>query len=189
MVSSFFQIRRLLYPHNLLVLAILYLLAPTSRGKEIIATYEWQKLGPTDTVPAGLEIRMDLGGEGGTWVRLPPAPEEAAANEPNGQHQQQDAVLHNHKDRCGPSCKERQKERAEARRAAGFRLRGQRSSSWNFSFPNDSTSNTHTADIGVSSILFRGGIFIVALLFGVGLTTRLRTRRGNDNSSNGLHEH
>ena len=81
-----------------------------AHAKEIIATNEWQKVGPTDTVPAGLEIRMDLSG-GGKWARLPPPEEEEDISQPP------------HAKHCGPSCKERQKQRAEKRRAAGFKLR------------------------------------------------------------------
>lgn len=31
-----------------------------ANAKELIATNEWQKVGPNETLPAGLEIRMDL---------------------------------------------------------------------------------------------------------------------------------
>lgn len=186
MVSSF-AFQRL---HKFLpLLAALALLPTTTRANEIIATFEWQKLGPSDTVPVGLEIRMDLGG-GGKWARLPPPPPEedstpTTMEQQDKQHQQQqqqqEAVPIHHKDRCGPSCKERQNERAERRRAAGFRLRGPRDSSSSISL-NDIAKN-----IALASSLLRGGIFIVfGLLIGVGMATRLRTRRS---ASNGLHEH
>mmetsp|Transcript_26799 Transcript_26799/g.40545 ORF Transcript_26799/g.40545 Transcript_26799/m.40545 type:complete len:99 (+) Transcript_26799:256-552(+) len=49
--------------------AILSLLAASVVSKEIVATNDWQKVGENDTIPAGLEIRMDLS-KHETWVRL-----------------------------------------------------------------------------------------------------------------------
>lgn len=152
----------------LLYLTALLMLDTTS-AKEIIASYEWQKVGPTDTLPAGLEIRMDLGSEeGGTWARLPP-------KEIDDGNSDKHLV---HKKRCGPSCKERQKERADKRRAAGLFLR----------------EPTHHQDRREQEIMRpshhdtsfswqQAVIFFVGLSVGVGVTTQLRGRQ------NGLHEH
>ena len=182
MVPLYFQSRRVRRYIILLPLVACLSLLATAQAKEIIATYEWQKLGPTDTVQAGLEIRMDLGG-GGKWARLPPpSPQEEDAPSDQQQQPQQQVVPVHHKDRCGPSCKERQKERAEMRRAAGFRLREPTHKdsivdSWKSIAPNDNDT---------FSILIRCGIFIVlGLIIGVWVTTRLRSR----NANNGLHEH
>eukprot|EP00977_Amphora_coffeiformis_P000623 scaffold140_cov163-Amphora_coffeaeformis.AAC.4 len=90
----------------LLLLSLLF--SSQAAASEIVPSDEWQRLGPNDTVPAGLEIRMDLGGNGGTWAR----------KIRNEQHQHQPNLPH--PKRCGPSCKERQSKR----RAQGFRLRG-----------------------------------------------------------------
>ena len=76
-------------------------------AKEIVATHEWQKIKDGDTLPAGLEIRMNLGEEGGKWARLPPSSDtdkrEKQSDVGTANQQQQP---HN-PPRCGPSCKER----------------------------------------------------------------------------------
>lgn len=137
-------------------------------AKEIVATYEWQEVGPNDTLPAGLEIRMDLG-VGGKWARLPPK----EIDSPNPI-----TSLTQRKPRCGPSCKERQRERAEKRRTAGFLLRephqkhrrGEEHEEHNFSTAN-------------ASIYHVAGIFLVGL--GLGLGAAKGVRRGKTGS---LHE-
>lgn len=154
-----------------MVMMMLYLLLAlpvATTAKEIIATYEWQKIGPTDTLPAGLEIRMDLSG-GGKWARLPP-------NEPKDIPDQEVAP---HKKRCGPSCKERQAERAEKRRGAGFLLREQKH---NRRREHELAPNDDDVDAN-SSILHPGSILLVGLVVGIGVATQLRRRTG------GLHEH
>ena len=152
-----------------LYLAALLLLDTTS-AKEIIASYEWQKVGPTDTLPAGLEIRMDLGSEGGgTWARLPPKEIDDGSNT-------SDHIVH--KKRCGPSCKERQKERAEKRRAAGLFLREPIHHQDRREQETVTQSNHDTSISWQQSV-----IFFVGLSVGVGVTTQLRGRH------NGLHEH
>lgn len=77
-------------------------------GKEIVATKEWQRVGPGDTLPAGLEIRMDLS-TGEKWARLIPPNEET--------QESSEQANHPHTPRCGPSCKARQEERRRRRQA------------------------------------------------------------------------
>ena len=92
----------------LVALVLLQLFSPlvvVVTAKELVATHEWQRVGPGDTLPAGLEIRMDME-HGGSWARLPP--EE--------QPQQEAPKPHAH--RCGPSCHERLARRRGLRGAA-----------------------------------------------------------------------
>lgn len=135
-----------------------------AHAKEIIATNEWQKVGPTDTVPAGLEIRMDLSG-GGKWARLPPEEEEDISQPPHAKH-------------CGPSCKERQKQRAEKRRAAGFKLREASHTTRRRQHEEEELS-----EFGESpSILHVAGVLMLGLTIGLGVATRFRRK------IEGLHE-
>lgn len=126
-------------------------------GKELIATYEWQRVGPDDTLPAGLEIRMDLSG-GGKWARLPP-------KEVNPPHP--DPPTSTHVKRCGPSCKERQRLRAEKRRSAGFLLREPRRAQQeqDQEFVHGSSS---------SSLYHEAGVLLVGIVIGVGAAMRVR---------------
>lgn len=156
---------------RVLLLILPFFLAPIVSAKEIIATHEWQKVGPTDTVPTGLEIRMDLSG-GGKWARLPPKEiEDGNTNI--------EAVPH--KKRCGPSCMERQQERAEKRRAAGFLLREPRHNQRREQEIPIAEFN-HPSLNSNSSMLQQAGILLVGVTIGVGVTTRFRRRSG-------LHEH
>lgn len=82
-----------------ILMFVLCTITPFVMGREIVATNEWQWLGPNDTVPAGLEIRMDLT-NGGKWARSIQPSEQ--------QHQRKEE---HHEPRCGPSCKERQRAR------------------------------------------------------------------------------
>jgi len=167
--------------HFLWILFQLILVAhiiPTIIAKEIIATYEWQKLGPTDTVPAGLEIRMDLSG-GGKWARLPPKEIDDGEAE----------TIILHKKRCSPSCKERQKERAEKRRAAGFLLREPTHKYHKNHQRREQETGNHleeweSPNIGQNSLLHLGGVFVGGLTIGIGIMTRIRRRGGS-----GMHEH
>ena len=159
---------------QLLLYLTALLLLDTTTAKEIIASYEWQKVGPTDTLPAGLEIRMDLGSEGGTWARLPPK----EINDGNSDHQN---VVH--KKRCGPSCKERQKERAEKRRAAGFFLREPTHHHQQQQQDRREQEIVVPSNHDTSISWQQAVIFFVGLSVGVGVTTQLRGRQ------NGLHEH
>lgn len=118
-----------------LLLGLGVLLLPCCRrpcdAKEIVATRKWQRLGPEDTLPAGLEIRIDLT-SGEKWARLMPPQSSSSSSSPqkdatttttttNTQQQQQERqpqhVRQNHATpRCGPSCKTRQTERRRRRR-------------------------------------------------------------------------
>lgn len=82
--------------------AILSLLAASVVSKEIVATNDWQKVGENDTIPAGLEIRMDLS-KHETWVRMVQEDEK------------EDIEPQEKKKRCGPSCKDRQRARGNLR--------------------------------------------------------------------------
>ena len=110
--------RRLVVCVLLLLLGLLPQHALVVSGKELVATHEWQRVGPDETLPAGLEIRMDLD-QGGTWVRLPPD-KEKESQPPHHPH------------RCGPSCHERLAQAALRRRG----LRGG-SSNHNNAAPSD----------------------------------------------------
>jgi hypothetical protein len=119
-------------------------------GKELIATAEWQRVGPSDTLPAGLEIRMDLSGTGGKWARLlpPSVPEQE--------------VLEHSTPRCGPDCKERQRQRrAGLRGTAGIRQNGET--------PRD--ENVTPSYSKVEWVLLGGAIVV-----GVGFVRRIRER-------------
>eukprot|EP00547_Thalassionema_nitzschioides_P000448 CAMPEP_0194204926 /NCGR_PEP_ID=MMETSP0156-20130528/4324_1 /TAXON_ID=33649 /ORGANISM="Thalassionema nitzschioides, Strain L26-B" /LENGTH=120 /DNA_ID=CAMNT_0038931069 /DNA_START=199 /DNA_END=558 /DNA_ORIENTATION=+ len=76
---------------------------PLVVAKELVATNDWQKVGANDTIPAGLEIRMDLS-KHETLVRLQKIQEE-----------DEEPVPREIKKRCGPSCKDRQRVRANLR--------------------------------------------------------------------------
>lgn len=141
----------LLLPSRVLVLV---------NGKELIATHEWQKVGPTDTLPAGLEIRMDLSG-GGKWARL--LPEEIDPPHP--------LVAQEHVKRCGPSCKERQRVRAETRRASGYLLREPQHRRRDQEVQEEPLPHS-------SSFYSEAGLFLVGLTVGVGVATRVRKRTG-----------
>lgn len=91
---------------------------PRVQGKELVATHEWQRIGPNDTLPAGMEIRIDMT-TGEKWARLLQPSDEG---DDTGKGSQDEQHEHPHAPRCGPSCKERQKQRAARRRG----LRGQR---------------------------------------------------------------
>jgi len=99
-------------PRRFLVLLLLLMSSswPRTVAKEIIPSDEWQWVGPNDTVPAGLEIRMDLGGNSGTWARI---------IHHDTKEERQGQFVPSRPKRCGPSCKERQRQR----RAEGFHLR------------------------------------------------------------------
>lgn len=124
-------------------------------AKELVATTEWQRVGPTDTLPAGLEIRMDLSETGGKWARLlpPSAPE---------QHD----VLEHSTPRCGPDCKERQRQRrAGLRGTAGIRASGEEAR-------NESFTPSYS---GTVELIFLGGAIV--LIAGVVLRMRERWSR------------
>lgn len=111
-------------------------------AREIVATNDWQPVGPHDTLPAGLEIRMDLT-KGGKWARLmQPEQEPAPAHHP----------------RCGPSCHARQQER---RRKAG--LRGSQNNAQALA------SKEHLAShaTAVSPLILVGGVIGAAVLGGL----------------------
>lgn len=80
-------------------------LLPLASSIEIVATNDWQRVGVNDTVPAGLEIRMDLS-KHETWVRLIQEEEEK---------EEEEEPVPSKKKRCGPSCKDRQRARANLR--------------------------------------------------------------------------
>ena len=182
----FFVVREHHHPNRpirmemmMLLLLTLSIIAPTVYGNEIIATYEWQKVGPTDTLPAGLEIRMDLSG-GGKWARLPPKEIE------NGNPKADVA----HEKRCGPSCQERQRDRAEKRRAAGFLLREPKHNDQRRDQEMEWESSSHhhrqqQSSSSVFSMLWQVSIFGLGIAMGVGITSSLRKAR----TSGEMHEH
>ena len=89
-------------PHRILLwLVASVLLLNHATAKEMIATNDWQRVGPSDTLPAGMEIRIDIT-TGDKWARLLQPEETHHHDEP--QHP-----------RCGPSCKARQSQRRRAR--------------------------------------------------------------------------
>lgn len=88
------------------VSCLLVLFVRAAQCTEIVATNDWQAIGPNDTLPAGLEIRMDMT-TGGKWARLP----QPSAVEDTNMH---------HEKHCDEACRERQR----LRREAGKFLRG-----------------------------------------------------------------
>lgn len=80
---------------------------------EIVATYEWQAIRANDTLPAGLEIRIDMT-TGEKWARLEPITTSFVKDSTTTQYH------HNTKKHCDEACQERQRNRREA----GHFLRG-----------------------------------------------------------------
>jgi hypothetical protein len=122
-------------------------------AKELVATTEWQRVGPDDTLPAGLEIRMDLSGTGGKWARLlpPSVPEDHGV------------LLEPSTPRCGPDCKERQRQRrAGLRGTTGIRQNGEAA-------PYESFTPSYSSTV---ELLFLGG----AVVLSVGVARRMRER-------------
>lgn len=124
----------------------LLLLPFPAQSREIVATREWQEIGPGDTLPAGLEIRMDLD-KGGTWARLPE--EEPKAEE-----------IHH----CDSNCKERL---AKRRQAGSLRGRRGRFSSEEYRVLNvtalASSGSTFLKVLGFATmVLALGAVVVVA---------------------------
>jgi hypothetical protein len=141
--------------HSVLLLLLLFFFDHNNDvviAKEIIATNEWQKVGPTDTLPAGLEIRMDLSG-GGNWARLP----QPEIDPP------QIAEQKHHDERCGPSCKQRQQERRAGLRGSHRRREQVVSSSYNYD-----------SDRGATTSWSDAMTLLMILVFGVGVASCFR---------------
>ncbi|CAB9529770.1 expressed unknown protein [Seminavis robusta] len=148
---------------------LLLLLLAHGHAKELIATDEWQKVGDTDTLPAGLEIRMDLT-NGGKWARLL----QKEIDPPNH------SELQPHEKRCGPSCKERQEARAEKRRAAGFMLREPSHHQHSRRRQQETDVDIEFGGSASSSSLFHAMIvFVAGLGIGLGVATRFRRKSGS----------
>jgi hypothetical protein len=147
--------------HSVVLLLLLYndVAITAITAKEIIATNEWQKVGPTDTLPAGLEIRMDLSG-GGNWARLP----QLEIDPPLIAEQK------HHDARCGPSCKQRQQERRAGLRGS-HRRREQ------------VVSSSSDSDHGATTSWRDAVALLMILVFGVGAACSFRR-----SWRNGLHE-
>ena len=140
-------------------------------AKELVATHEWQRVGPHDTLPAGLEIRMDLE-HGGTWARLIPTPPQEESDD----KQQQQEPPHAH--RCGPSCHERLAQRRRGLRGGGTNHGAAAATSNNNpAANNDSPPFAPNKTVDWLGSLLSGTTIVVVMVLGLIITILYKQRR------------
>lgn len=130
-------------------------------AKELVPTKDWQSVG-NQTLPAGLEIRIDLT-TGQKWARLVPTDQNV-----------HDHGHEEHPHRCGPSCHERLKNRRQGLRGTVFQTNANASEQIGHYFERDTSRQRPNKEYSAFKTTAPA---IPIMLVILGLILRIRSRK------------